>query len=117
MGVIPFELQQFGFEFGTIYETINDILYIFFWGVTSMKRCHLPFFFCRKGEVRCPTIVGMVGGCFVVKNFPPGEVNLLQKMLWKVCKETGVQPSRSSRVPGCFGGFLKGGWVRRWDQN
>lgn len=48
MGVIPFELQQFGFEFGTIYETINDILYIFFWGVTSMKRCHLPFFFAEK---------------------------------------------------------------------
>ena len=23
------------------------------------------------------------------------KVNLLQKMLWKVCKETGVQPSRS----------------------
>lgn len=48
MGVIPFELQQFGFEFGTIYETINDILYIFFWGVTSMKRCHLPFFLPKR---------------------------------------------------------------------
>lgn len=99
---------------GTIYETINDI-YIFFGG-DIYEKMSSAVFLAEKEKYAVQQSVGEWSGGFVVKNFPPGEVNLLQKMLWKVCKETGVQPSRSSRVPGCFGGFLKGGWGRRWDR-
>lgn len=69
MGVIPFELQQFGFEFGTIYETIsfrNDT-HTFFLGdiYEKMSDFFLPK---KKSAVQWSE---WLGG-FVVKKFPSG---------------------------------------------